>query len=99
MKVGREPDRDVGRVKHARAAIGTQTELFVDANGAYCRKQALALAYRFADSGINWFEEPVSSDDLDGLRLLRDRGPAGVAIAAGEYGYDAFYFRRMLDSG
>jgi L-alanine-DL-glutamate epimerase-like enolase superfamily enzyme len=49
--------------------------------------------------GVTWFEEPVSSDDLEGLRLLRDRGPAGMAIAAGEYGYNLTYFRRMLDAG
>jgi L-alanine-DL-glutamate epimerase-like enolase superfamily enzyme len=46
-----------------------------------------------------WFEEPVSSDDLDGLRVLRDRAPAGMDVAAGEYGYDLAYFRRMLDAG
>src|SRR5262249_54856493 len=49
--------------------------------------------------GVRWFEEPVSADDLDGLRLLRDRAPAGMDIAAGEYGYEVFYFRRMLDAG
>jgi L-alanine-DL-glutamate epimerase-like enolase superfamily enzyme len=43
-----------------------------------------------------WFEEPVSSDDLDGLPLLRGRVPAPIQIAAGEYGYDPLYFRRML---
>ena len=48
---------------------------------------------------MSWFEEPVSSDDLRGLRLLRDNGPAGMAIAAGEYGYDAAYFERMLAAG
>ncbi|MCB0325181.1 MAG: hypothetical protein KDD69_16475, partial [Bdellovibrionales bacterium] len=36
---------------------------------------------------------------LDGLRLLRDRGPSSIAIAAGEYGYEATYFRRMLTKG
>jgi L-alanine-DL-glutamate epimerase-like enolase superfamily enzyme len=41
----------------------------------------------------------VSSDDLEGLKLLRDRGPAGMNIAAGEYGYDLPYFRRMLEAG
>jgi L-alanine-DL-glutamate epimerase-like enolase superfamily enzyme len=49
--------------------------------------------------GVHWFEEPVSSDDLEGLRLLRDRAPAGMDIAAGEYGYDLWYFRRMLEAG
>ena len=83
----------------AREAIGPDAELFVDANGAYSRKQALAMAEAFAELGVTWFEEPVSSDDLDGLRLLRDRAPAGMDIAAGEYGYDLFYFRRMLDAG
>lgn len=96
MKVGRDPGADPGRVHGARAAIGPQTELFVDANGAYDRKQALRLAEAFADDDVRWFEEPVSSDDLEGLRLLRDRSPSAMAIAAGEYGYDPFYFRRML---
>lgn len=100
MKVGSEPDRDPERVRHARSVIGEQAGLFVDANGAYSRKQALALAEVFAEqAGVSWFEEPVSSDDLEGLRFLRDRGPAGMNIAAGEYGYDLYYFRRMLQAG
>ena len=99
MKVGRDPAVDPRRVEKARAAIGPGTELFVDANGAYSRKQALELARQFADLDVSWFEEPVSSDDVEGLRLLRDRGPVGMDIAAGEYGYDAGYFRRMLSEG
>ncbi len=99
MKIGREPARDLHRVRLARAAIGDDCQLFVDANGALTRKQALAFAEQFRDCGVTWFEEPVSSDDLDGLRLLRDRGPAGMDIAAGEYGYDLPYFRRMLEAG
>jgi L-alanine-DL-glutamate epimerase-like enolase superfamily enzyme len=87
MKVGRQPAADAARVAAARTAIGPAAGLFVDANGAYTRKQALAMAEHFAASGVAWFEEPVSSDDVAGLRLLRDRGPAGMAIAAGEYGY------------
>ena len=100
MKIGRQPDKDPGRVAQARHAIGEDTELFVDANGAYSRKDALALAEIFAaESGVTWFEEPVSSDDLEGLHLIRDRAPVGMDIAAGEYGYDLWYFRRMLEAG
>lgn len=98
MKVGREPNRDPERVQAAREAIGPDAELFVDANGAYSRKQALSLAERFREYGVSWFEEPVSSDDLQGLHLIRNRCPAGMNVAAGEYGYDLFYFRRMLES-
>jgi L-alanine-DL-glutamate epimerase-like enolase superfamily enzyme len=99
MKIGRDPRADPERVRAAREAIGPDAELFVDANGACTRKQALALAERLSEHGVTWLEEPVSSDDLEGLRLLRDRAPAGMDIAAGEYGYDLFYFRRMLEAG
>jgi L-alanine-DL-glutamate epimerase-like enolase superfamily enzyme len=99
MKVGRDAVRDRERVWVAREAIGPETELFVDANGAHSRKQALVQAEAFRKLGVSWFEEPVSSDDLDGLRLIRDRAPAGMDIAAGEYGYDIFYFRRLMDAG
>jgi L-alanine-DL-glutamate epimerase-like enolase superfamily enzyme len=96
MKIGSRPDEDYARVQAAQRAIHGAT-LFVDANGAYSRKKALAFAEKFA--GVGWFEEPVSSDDLAGLRLIRDRAPAGMEIAAGEYGYDPFYFRRMAEAG
>jgi L-alanine-DL-glutamate epimerase-like enolase superfamily enzyme len=98
MKVGRDAAADPARVHAAREAIG-DAALFVDANGGYGRKQALALAQRFAEDGVTWFEEPVSSDDLAGLELLRDRMPPGMDVTAGEYGYDIGYFRAMLAAG
>src|SRR5205814_3735093 len=64
MKIGRNPDDDPVRVASAREAIGPDAKLFVDANGAYSCKQALALANIFAaEAGVTWFEEPVSSED------------------------------------
>jgi len=99
MKIGRDARADMDRVRAARQAIGADAELFVDANGAYDRKQALERAEKFAELDVRWFEEPVSSDDLQGLRLVRDRAPAGMEIAAGEYGYELGYFREMLAAG
>jgi L-alanine-DL-glutamate epimerase-like enolase superfamily enzyme len=99
MKIGRDAQADLKRVCDARQAIGRDTELFVDANGAYSRKQALEQAEKFSEFDVKWFEEPVSYDDLPGLRLLRDRAPAGMEIAAGEYGYEPGYFLRMLTAG
>lgn len=99
MKIGREPQKDVYRVKMAREAIGDKTELFVDANGAYRAKQALTMAQRFEEFQISWFEEPVPSSDLEGLALIRGRVPAPVRVAAGEYGYNLPYFQQMLAAG
>lgn len=99
MKVGTHADRDPTRVAVAKAAIGDAT-LFVDANGAYGVKQAIDLAARFAgEQGVTWFEEPVSSDDLAGLRRVRNHAPPAMEVAAGEYGYEPTYFRRMLEAG
>ncbi len=94
---GRRPGRDLERVELARRAIGDEAELYVDANGGYTRKQAVRLGRAFADHGVTWFEEPVSSDDLEGLREIRDLVEPDVA--AGEYGYDLAYFQRMLRAG
>jgi L-alanine-DL-glutamate epimerase-like enolase superfamily enzyme len=95
MKIGAEPARDPGRVKTARHAIG-EAELFVDANGAFSPQQALGLAHRIAEHRVAWFEEPVSSDDIPGLAQVRSGAPAGMDIAAGEYGYNLDDFRRWL---
>lgn len=99
MKIGRHAAADRERVRAARDAIGADVELFVDANGAYTRKLALAQAEAFSAYDVRWFEEPVSSDDLEGLRLIRDRAPACMDIAAGEYGYELQYFDQMIAAG
>lgn len=98
MKIGAQPDRDLDRVRLAREAIGPEAGLFVDANGAYNTRQAISFAQDFVDHDVSWFEEPVSSDHLANLRRIRNYAPGGMDIAAGEYGYDCFYFRRMLEA-
>jgi L-alanine-DL-glutamate epimerase-like enolase superfamily enzyme len=101
MKIGTDwgsrPEADIRRVRVAREAIGAETDLFVDANGAYSAKQAIQLAARFADEIVSYFEEPVSSDHLDQLADVRQHVP--MAVAAGEYGFDPWYFKAMLGAG
>jgi L-alanine-DL-glutamate epimerase-like enolase superfamily enzyme len=99
LKVGREPDRDPDRVAAAREAIGEDAELYVDANGAYTVSQALEMAEAFQGCGVTWFEEPVRSEDYDGLARVRTGLPAGMEVVTGEYGWDVPYFVRVLSSG
>ena len=94
---GRAVPRDLARVRAARHVIGDEAELYVDADGAYTRKQAVRVGHALADHGVGWFEEPVSSDDLTGLRLVRDALVCDVT--AGGYGYDLPYFARMIAAG
>jgi L-alanine-DL-glutamate epimerase-like enolase superfamily enzyme len=100
LKTSRQPDRDPERLSAVRNAIGDEPELFVDANGALSAKQALYWGHRFAGEwGVSWFEEPVTSDDRAGLRLVRHHGPAGLDIAAGEYAFVLADFADLIEAG
>jgi len=95
---GSDPGRDLARVTLAREVVGDDVELYVDANGGYTRKQAVRMGQQFYEEhGVVWLEEPVSSDDLDGLREVRDG--CGADVAAGEYGYSLDYFAKMVSAG
>jgi L-alanine-DL-glutamate epimerase-like enolase superfamily enzyme len=99
IKVGRDKERDPARVELVRSVVGPDVELMIDGNGAYAPQEALAWSQRFREQGVTYFEEPVSSQDLRGLAEVRGRAPAGLAIAAGEYGWNLPYFQSMLDAG
>ena len=99
IKVGRDKQRDPERVKVVRAVVGHDVDVMVDGNGAYVPSEALEWAARFRDQGVRYFEEPVTSDDLAGMAKVRRHAPPGMAIAAGEYGWNLPYFQRMLESG
>jgi L-alanine-DL-glutamate epimerase-like enolase superfamily enzyme len=100
MKVGREPDKDRRRARVARNAIGPNVELFVDANSAYSRKQALHFCCLFAEEfDARWMEQPLAPEDVAGMSWLRAVGPPQLDITDGEYGYDLPYFRRRLEAG
>jgi len=82
---GRCERRDLERVAFARQVVGDEVELYVDANGAYDAGQACRIGRALDDSGVRWFEEPVSSDDTEGLR--RVRAAVSADVAAGEYSW------------
>jgi L-alanine-DL-glutamate epimerase-like enolase superfamily enzyme len=94
---GRNASRDIARIRQTRSRVGDHTDIYVDANGGYSRKQAIRVMERARDLDVRWFEEPVSSDDLDGLRQVREAVLPDVA--AGEYAYDVPYVRKMCQAG
>ncbi|MDA2803808.1 enolase C-terminal domain-like protein [Nocardiopsis suaedae] len=101
IKIGGTPetgpeDPDPARIERAREAAGG-AQVYADANGAYGAKRALRAGAVLDALGVAWFEEPVSSDDLDGLRRVRDGVRADVT--AGEYGYHLPYLARMAGAG
>jgi L-alanine-DL-glutamate epimerase-like enolase superfamily enzyme len=99
IKVGREKLADPARVELVQSVAGPAVEVMVDGNGAYTQQEALLWAECFRDQGVTYFEEPLSSQDLDGLAEVCRRAPAGLAIAAGEYGWNLPYFHQMLGAG
>ena len=94
---GREVRRDLERVELVRRVVGDHVELMVDANGAYQPKQAVRVGRQLSERGVTWYEEPVSSDDLPGLRAVRRA--CDIDVAAGEYGYSPDYFATMVTAG
>ncbi len=98
LNTSREPESDPRRLTAVRRAVGDGTELIADANGALGRKEALYWAHRFHEEwDVRWFEEPVGSADLEGLRMLRERGPARLEVAVGEYAFTAQDFANLAE--
>jgi L-alanine-DL-glutamate epimerase-like enolase superfamily enzyme len=100
IKTSRHPEQDPERLRACRKAIGDEPILMTDSNGALNRKSGLYWAWRFREEfNTAWIEEPVPSDDREGLRLIRDQGPPGLDVAAGEYGFVIGDFHDLLRAG
>lgn len=95
MKVGLGIEKDVEFVAAIRKAIGPDMKLMIDSNHAYSYKEAIELARKVEKYDISWFEEPVSPEDYDGYRRLRES--TSIPIAGGECEYLKFGFRRLLE--
>ena len=96
VKVGRDPDSDVARVRLARELVGDDALLGVDANGGWSRAVALATVPRLAELGIAFVEQPVAADDLEGMCQVR---ALGIPVVADESVYSAADVERVVRSG
>jgi L-alanine-DL-glutamate epimerase-like enolase superfamily enzyme len=87
----------VARVRLAREVIGPDAELYVDANGGYTTGQAVRVAAELDACGVTWFEEPVSSQDLAGLAVIRRQ--VRPDVAAGEYSWSLADSAALIGAG
>jgi L-alanine-DL-glutamate epimerase-like enolase superfamily enzyme len=97
MKVGRfGPKEEEARVKAARAAIGDDVLLMLDANNAWSDlPTALGVIQRFEQYNPYWIEEPFSPDDIASHALLAKRTP--IPVATGEIEAGRWRFQELLE--
>lgn len=96
MKIGDGLATDFERIRLIKDLLEEDAELFVDANGFYGHKEAMTLAMSLAEWNVTWLEEPVSSDDISNMQLLREGFPSTVNLVAGEYCYQISDVLRLL---
>jgi len=93
--MGKNEALDIDLVRGARKGLGDDGTVLIDAGCVWDARTALQRANRFAEFNIGWLEEPLSPDDYEGYRWLRDRSP--VPIAAGEEECGRQSFRPLID--
>ena len=94
--MGQNEELDIELVTAARAGIGDEAMLLIDAGCVWDRRTALSRAHSFEPLKIGWLEEPLDPNDVDGYRWLRDRSP--VPIAAGEEECGRQSMRPLIDA-
>jgi D-galactarolactone cycloisomerase len=94
LKVGYGIDEDMRLVEAVREAIGPDTVLMVDANHAYNAGEAIKLARQLELYDIDWLEEPVPPEDIDGYVELKRK--SNIPIAGGETEYTRYGFREII---
>ena len=100
MRVGAmdgTPIASARRVKAARARLGPDIEIMVDAHGSYTSGEARRFCELVRDCDLAWFEEPVGGDDKAGIAEVRRS--TNVPIACGESEQTRFDFRDLIIAG
>lgn len=100
LKVGRDAEADVQRIKFMRDAIGPDCNLMVDANQYWGLDEAKQHVDRYRPFGLKWVEEPIARDDVMGYRELSETfAEADFGFACGEQAASPVIFKQLLKSG
>jgi L-fuconate dehydratase len=98
LKVGKDLDDDIRRCSIARAEMGPETKLMVDANQTWDRATAIAAIGQLAKFDLFWVEEPTNPDDVLAHAAIA-RAVAPIAIATGEHAANRVTFKQLLQAG
>lgn len=100
LKVGRDSDQDVQRLRFMRDAIGPECNLMVDANQYWGLNDAKRHIERYRPYGLKWIEEPIARDDILGyVELAETFADAEFDFACGEQAASPVIFKQLLKSG
>jgi D-galactarolactone cycloisomerase len=94
LKIGFGLEEDIAYIRSVRDAIGPGPKIMVDANHAYTVGAARRLLKAIEPAQIHWFEEPISPEDIDGYKELKNL--TDIYIAAGENEFTKFGFREWI---
>lgn len=94
LKIGFGVEEDISYVRSVRDAIGPGPKLMVDANHAYNVGSARRILKAIEPADIHWFEEPISPEDIDGYKELKNL--TNIYVAAGENEFTKFGFREWI---
>ncbi|MEO6321485.1 MAG: mandelate racemase/muconate lactonizing enzyme family protein [Polaromonas sp.] len=94
LKIGFGLEEDIAYIRTVRDAIGPGPKIMVDANHAYTVGAARRLLKAIEPAHIHWFEEPISPEDIDGYKELKNL--TDIYIAAGENEFTKFGFREWI---
>lgn len=99
LKVGRDSQQDVQRIRFMRDAIGDDCNLMVDANQFWGIDEAKRHIEKFCPYGLKWIEEPIARDDVLGyVELAEAFDDADFGFACGEQAASPVIFKQLLKS-
>jgi len=94
LKTGFGVEDDIKYILGVREGIGPGPKLMVDANHAYNVGSARRILKAIEPADIHWFEEPISPEDIDGYRELKNL--TNIYLAAGENEFTKIGFREWI---
>ncbi len=98
LKVGADLGDDVRRMRAARAAVGPDVRIAIDANQRWGVAEAVAWVTALGEFDPFWIEEPTSPDDVLGHATIR-KAVAPVRVATGEHVQNRIVFKQLLQAG